>query len=592
MSEYALRFTIELLEDTHTGTGMGRLGLVDDTQSRDQHGRPVIWASTLRGLLREAGEDWLLNLEQAGTAQAQLASRRELLYRLFGPPMNKTVQGQRRGRGVCQIRSLRIDDRNQRRNGGSATPEMFNQWTSTAREVHSRRPMEHTLRTVETAAAGLQLRGEIRWRCSADEAEQIAQSVQGCLQRITAVGSGKTRGLGRIRLCDVSCIEITEGTHADPQAEWLRPLQQMPAETPVLLDVALRNLEPLLLVTTTYASNLNDSLDHLPGGTLRGAILHWIAERDSTLSERLADPLQFRVTNAYVLDPEPLRDDQPLASAVAASLGDWQTLPAPLSLRAFKAGVGPSVHPPAEQKPLPWWARADSSGDFLGQRDERDAIAEVDRPDGTGLRKRIKASEYLVRSGDGGAWRRVRPRMGVVLRNRVPTERIDPHDRGRDTQHGFQEDALFSEQVIWDGQVYLCRLWFASREVAEHFGRLAAPLFTGDPATRSWLRVGRGGRPVRVEASQWQAAPSASSSPAADTSQPAAGADYVTVTLTSDLIGRTRWLTFATAPTTADWLRWFRRAAQDAGIDLSLPKDDTITIDPDRTILETTDVYG
>ncbi len=268
------------------------------------------------------------------------------------------------------------------------------------------------------------------------------------------------------------------------------------------------------------------------------------------------------------------------------------TLPAPLSLRAFKAGVGPSAHPPAEQKPLPWWARADSGGDFLGQRDERDAIAEVDRPDGTGLRKRIKASEYLVRSGDGRAWRRVRPRMGVVLRNRVPTERIDPDKRSQDTHVGYQEDALFSEQVIWDGQVFLCRLWFASREVAEHFGRLAAPLFTGEPATRSWLRVGRGGRPVRLEECQWQAAPSQSAPAATETPQAAAGADYVTVTLTSDLIGRTRWLTFATEPTPADWLRWIRRAAQDAGIDPSLPEDDTITIDPDRTVLETTDVYG
>ena len=60
MSDLSLVFRLELLEDMHSGSGVGRLGLIDATQARDGNGKqPIVWASTLRGLLREAGRDWL-----------------------------------------------------------------------------------------------------------------------------------------------------------------------------------------------------------------------------------------------------------------------------------------------------------------------------------------------------------------------------------------------------------------------------------------------------------------------------------------------------------------------------------------------------
>src|SRR4051812_23980360 len=43
----------ELLEDAHPGSGAGGAG-IDALVARDRDGRPVIWASHLEGLLREA----------------------------------------------------------------------------------------------------------------------------------------------------------------------------------------------------------------------------------------------------------------------------------------------------------------------------------------------------------------------------------------------------------------------------------------------------------------------------------------------------------------------------------------------------------
>lgn len=47
-----LQITAELLSDAHFGTGSGGDG-VDALVARDRHGRPVIWASHVEGVLRD-----------------------------------------------------------------------------------------------------------------------------------------------------------------------------------------------------------------------------------------------------------------------------------------------------------------------------------------------------------------------------------------------------------------------------------------------------------------------------------------------------------------------------------------------------------
>ena len=88
MPELALTYEFHLLEDMHTGTGAGRLGMIDDMQSRDQKDKPVVWASTVRGLLREAAEDWLHCLGLAGAEEIEkklmIPSSREFFKNLAG----------------------------------------------------------------------------------------------------------------------------------------------------------------------------------------------------------------------------------------------------------------------------------------------------------------------------------------------------------------------------------------------------------------------------------------------------------------------------------------------------------------------------
>jgi len=48
--------TVKLLEDLHTGTGMGDAGGIDSVQARDPQGRFIIRATHFKGILREQAE--------------------------------------------------------------------------------------------------------------------------------------------------------------------------------------------------------------------------------------------------------------------------------------------------------------------------------------------------------------------------------------------------------------------------------------------------------------------------------------------------------------------------------------------------------
>lgn len=639
--ELQITFRVELLEDTHTGTGAGRLGIVDDTQSVDQSGWPVVWGSTLRGLLREAGEDWLLAREavaqQSDSDPADIHSDRKILYQLFGSPINEqTRPDDGRPKGRCTVRSLRL----KKPPAGSACLN----WTATARDVHSRRPLDETLRKVEFAGAGLIFDGQLR--LVQDDADHV-RVLRKCLERLSVIGSGKTRGWGQVR------VELTPSvprTLPTPRAEavdaMIGDLDRAASAGPVILHLLLRNLEPLNLTTTALAGNLNYSQSYLTGSTLRGALLHWISRDDAELGEALADPARLTVGNGYAV-PKDIAD-QCVPATHADEMTDCRLLesleviPIPLSLREPKAGAteraapepggtgdagmnGQAASPPTAADAttdaiaddsldcVPWWGRPDAADDRLGCRAELDAIAFTE-PERLGNRKRIKSEDYLVRWQADRQWRRVRPKMGVLLRNRVPTSRLDPNHRGCEQQTGYQQDAFFSEQVLWEDQSFLTCLGFRGLDDAKRFCRAAAALLIGAENDRSWLAVGRGGRPLRVEAWHWAQTEHAPGTRAADkplgraldTQGPQEESDGkktsspvgLTITLTSDLIARTSWLTFRTDLTGVDIVQLVAEAAARYGLattGLPTARDDVdrlLTVAPDRRVAEPAEVYG
>lgn len=535
MTERRICFQVELLEDMHTGTGVGRLGITDDTQARTQEERPVVWAATLRGLLREAGEDWIMASREAGVPEAVIGDEAKRLIELLGKGGNE--------RGAAVVRSLVFEK-------PPKGPD-FVTWFSTAREVNSRRPNDNTLRQIEYAAAGLQAKGEIRLPVDLPDVDAALALLRRCVQRLGCLGSSKTRGWGQILVTGDMKAEELQLVGLNDKVP-----QSVGAEEPITLRLLLRNLEPLNLAATALAGNLVESQSFLAGTRLRGAILRWLTDHcGEKVTEPFAAPTAFEVGNGYIVTP-PKEGEK---------LNDLQVIPLPLSVRQPKGGQESTGGIDYRQR-LPWWYAAETASKTLTKQGERDNLAcPVPKGDdedkfkdvytNRAEYKRVKTEDYLVRR-TGRAWQRLRPKMGVLMRTQVPISRREGEgQRLRAFGDKSVKGELFSEHVIWEDQYFLVDLRFASRALAEQFMEKAAALFQPDKDRRSWLRVGRGGRPVLVEKWDWPPPPS--------TGKPESG--YLTLTLTSDLISLTPWLTFVTDPTVED----LRRLIEDAGAALS-----------------------
>lgn len=564
LKDLQLTFRVKLLEDAHAGSGLGQLGLVDDLHARDRNGRPVIRWSTIRGLLREAGEDWLLAREAAGEDSKEIEADRDALYRLFGRPINKAHENKQRGQGACLVCSLYLDDDEER-----PAEEFFHTWTSTSRKAHSRSPLEETLRTVEFAKAGLEFQGELRislMRSDADiDPDRYRRIVERCLKRVTALGGRRTRGWGRIEISDVKWQEISLSRGAN----FLPGQDGAGSDGSVVLKVLLHNPEPLLFAATRRVSQLTGTLNFIPGTSLRGALLTFIQRIDPELARRLAEPQRMSVGNAYHVPEQ-------FVQASGSKWGNFHALPAPLTVREYKSGLKPGTR--VESVASPWWSRSEIGARFLGSRGEADVVAEGDLID----QKRLKTEEYLVRNGQDGPWLRTRPETIVVLRNRVATGRIDPDLRGKASPNGpshpgYQDDALFSQEWIAEKQYFVAELFFGSKEDALAFSECCAGLLAENGPT-PWLRAGRGGMPLQVVSIQ--RGESLSFTPRKD--------DRLTVTLTSDLILRAPHGAFIVRPELSDWAEWI---ALSLGLE-SMPSFDSVILDEESSVWESVSILG
>lgn len=521
MNEFFIRFQTVFLSDGHTGMGEGYLSLIDDLQTRDVDDNPTVSFTTWQGVLRSAAEDLAKHEIVSGVGQ-------DVVRQLFGAGGGRAGG---RGAGEATIRSLK------HQGIGTAT-QPFVVWTSTAREAFSRSPLDNTLRTIECLSAGNTFSGEIR--IVADSQVQVETMLQ-TLKRVRHVGGGKSRGWGKIRIPPAS---ISSGPLKSHASEFSPP----PNSTRPILRVQWQNLERLNLAATGQPGNIVETQTCLSGGRLRGALLHWISRRGKDASH-LAQPSALQVTNGY-----------PAPSNHEIQLVNCQACPMPLAIRQPKAGddsvirvIGSSdSHQNASEgeasettamSQLPWWATSTTAARILGQNGESDVLAGGNIDD-----ERIKGEEYLAwktYGNDGAVKTRFSPEIAVSMRNQFATARLETT--------ATRDAALFSEVTVREGQDFVSEFVFADAESARRFCEATSPLFADEADERSWLLLGRGRRPIRAEGWEWMGDREIASDKSGDRAS-------IRLTLQSDLIGRSPWLTFVTRPTLEDFARWVEAA--------------------------------
>ena len=270
---------VETLEDLHTGSGTGG-GDIDALVQRDRHGRPVIRASHLKGLLREAGEELIaLGAMKTGDLRALLGAEGE-------------------GRGALRLTSLRVP-------GSSESKTLV--WGSTQRVENGRAPNPESLRFIEHVAAGTRFAAFLRLADS-----RLQPLLERLLDRIDRIGGARNRGGGLVRL------------DWQVQPPSTRAPTLLPAGEGLVLRLVVRNLEPLCLPATGYPGNLIKSHSFIRGQALRGALMAWAIHNGHGESVKLFERLS-------------VGDALPLPKGCESAK---QVLPIPLSILTEKPKAG------------------------------------------------------------------------------------------------------------------------------------------------------------------------------------------------------------------------------------------------------------
>ncbi|MGE0756079.1 MAG: RAMP superfamily CRISPR-associated protein [Pirellulaceae bacterium] len=255
MSRKWVRYALaaEFHSDAHVGSGSGGGG-IDALIARDRHGRPVIWASHIEGVLRDAA------LRRHGD---------EVAGNFFG------VAGGQHQRAV--FTSLYATE----------SPETHI-WCSTARKAFDNRaPKDDTLRVVEYVPKGMKFAGEVELPAT------DLPTLQRLVQEVDALGAGRSSGTGRVKL---SLSEVSPTT------------REVGAATGRLV-LLIKNRDPLCITATATPDNLIPSLSFVPGRALLGSMASWIIAEGDHATASLLTSGKVSVSDALPLPTVPPKLD-------------------------------------------------------------------------------------------------------------------------------------------------------------------------------------------------------------------------------------------------------------------------------------------
>lgn len=389
-------------------------------------------------------------------------------------------------------------------------------WISTARQPGSRVPMEDTLRVIEHCPAGTQFKGELQL---ADDA--CSSLLERLIHRTDRLGGQRNRGNGLVR-CEIQLL-------SDEPKRLKNPPTQSGAHP--RLRLLLQSIEPLLLPNSGNPGNLLTT-----EGFIRGQVLHGALVQPALAAQQWPSVEQWLGGAVAVGDalplPKPITDDAALKIA--------EVMPIPLSLGAPK--------PAGQSTPRPWWSQTGRGNDFVTEDNSADSLTATEKPQEKP--KRPGARQFLYRPDGKVAWQRYTP--NIAVRMRVNLENTEP--------------GLFSHEEIVEKTEFVSDLVFDNPEVAE--------TFVAGFDQRTWLRVGREGRPVRVARAVWLDTPTTAKNPG----------DTWRLTLTSDTLLRDEMLAFITRPDIACLLYAVGKTSGDY--------PDAINWQIDTRYCETTPVHG
>lgn len=438
-----LYYTIEakLLEDLHSGNGMGSPGGLDAIQGRNRFGFPRLRSTHFKGILKENAK--ILNL-------AMNNGINDAISRLFG-------EGGYNNKGELQLTSLTaISNKKQ-----DLVPPNAKIWVSTSREEYSRIPKYDTLRMVEYVPAGTVFSGKALVPVTQ---KKLFEKLLKCS---TNLGSSRTRGAGQIQFTKIKPVKEDWKNVPDIKGN---------GNT---LRLLLKNEEPLIIASNRYSGNLLKTDNFIRGISLKSAFADW-------WTARYQDPKSFPLClsdNIMFSDSLFCFNSQDFLHRYKNDpvwITKTQVIPIPLSLNTIKHNT--------ESLEKPWWSEDTITISPLVDKSRELTSMEKEM----GKLKRPKANEVLICFPDTEKWEKTTPILNSNLRNSTPNRYIRDTDWFDDSR--TNEGELFTEEEIAENQYFIGDISFGSESQAKQFIEQYCPLFNAT----SWIRIGRGGRAVSI----------------------------------------------------------------------------------------------
>ncbi|MDO5581749.1 MAG: hypothetical protein Q4G69_11520 [Planctomycetia bacterium] len=258
-----IEYTITLLSDAEPGTGLGG-ELINQRIPRDPHGKPLIPANHLKGLLREE----LLNLEC-------FPELKGIAARCLGRPDSRDTPAGTMNEAICRFTNAVLIENES--NGSSHSDYI----TRTAIDPERGNALDGSLRTVERIAAGTKFCGEIILFADSDSREALA--IQCGFLSIGAIGGNRNRGAGKVLIeirnkCDLPG-DLFEKLQNAAQYTRIIPDHQVPESGTKLraLRLTFTAKEPVCLPERPIGTGPIESGFTIPSSAVRGWIISRIA---------------------------------------------------------------------------------------------------------------------------------------------------------------------------------------------------------------------------------------------------------------------------------------------------------------------------
>jgi len=190
-----IKYKVEIFSQWHCGSGLSAGADLDDLVIKDRNDLPYIPGKTIKGLIREAVEDYLVFSTKGKVSEID----QEAFVKTFGNAVEESTEEKKKNNmGEAFFSNVCLPEKDAEDIiKGKYQPYLYNKVASTAIGDDGI-AKDHSLRTVETTIPCT------LYGCITDVPESFAKTVAESFGLIKRLGQKRNRGLGR---CQISIIE-------------------------------------------------------------------------------------------------------------------------------------------------------------------------------------------------------------------------------------------------------------------------------------------------------------------------------------------------------------------------------------------------